>query len=361
MTAGTGPITPPLGAALDTARAVFDAFDRTPAPELWHAAQQLLQQVMQRPELSGQPLVGEARRTGVLSLPDAHALVALAAFADRTTNVATTEGERIMIREAWMALQHAVPAAAFEPSAAPVSSYAPPSPPPGTPGAPPRIAAPPVLSPPHAPTAPPTSATAARDPRAADDASVVRAGRPRWLLPLIAIVVIAAASGAGWWWTVGRLEQRYTDAVAAYARGAREVARTAFVELAQQKPDDPRPLVYLGRLSREDGDLPRARRFLTSAVRVAPGSAIAARELASSMLADAQPEIARRFYVRALELDPTDRVAQGFLGCALFRLQRYDEARRWSERAGAGDWQRCIGPMPAGPFPPPVPSPLPPR
>jgi Flp pilus assembly protein TadD len=59
------------------------------------------------------------------------------------------------------------------------------------------------------------------------------------------------------------------------------------------------------------------------------------------MLAEGQPEIARRFYVRALEIDPADRSAQGFLGCALAKLNRNDEARRWIARAGPGDWQRC--------------------
>jgi tetratricopeptide (TPR) repeat protein len=366
MTAGTGPIAPALRAALDAARVVFGAFDRTPAPEIWRTAQQLLQQVVQRPELTGQALIGEARRMGILVLPDAHALVALATFADRTTGVAATEAERILIREAWMALQHAVPPALFEPmapvspyaapSAPPVSPYAPPSAPPGTPGAAPRssVAPPP---PPASATSPllPPSSTAAPAPVA----SVTR--RKGVGIALGAALLVALAAGAGWWITTGRHAQRYAEGVAAYQRGAREVARAAFVELAQQQPEDARPLVYLGRMSREDGDLPRARRFLTSAVRVAPGSAIAARELASLMLADAQPEIARRFYVRALELDPADRVAQGFLGCALYRLQRFEEARRWSERAGAGEWQRCIGPMPSVPFAPPVTSPLPPR
>ena len=112
-------------------------------------------------------------------------------------------------------------------------------------------------------------------------------------------------------------------------------------------------------MSREDGDLPRARRLLTASVRLAPNSALASRELASVMLADGQPEIARRFYVRALQLDPADRVAQGFLGCALFRLNRFDEARRWTDRAGPGDWSRCVAPTPLA-MPNMLPAPMPP-
>jgi tetratricopeptide (TPR) repeat protein len=177
-----------------------------------------------------------------------------------------------------------------------------------------------------------------------------------WPLVGVGVLVLALAGAASWWFLRGRNEQLYADGVAAYTRGAREVARAAFVELAQRTPDDARPLVYLGRMSREDADNARAKRFLTTAVRVAPTSAVAQRELGSVMLADGQPELARRFYVHALELDPTDRTAQGFLGCALARLQRMDEAQRWLARAGAGEWQRCVAPPPM-----PLPTSQPPR
>ena len=168
------------------------------------------------------------------------------------------------------------------------------------------------------------------------------------------LITVLAIAAAAWWMVSQRSDRAYRDGVAAYGRGARDVARTAFAQAAQQHPDDAGPLVFLGRMSREEGDLPRARRFLTTAVRIAPNSALASRELASVMLADGQPELARRFYVRALQLDPTDRVAQGFLGCALIRLNRVDEARRWTDRAGPGDWSRCVAAMPL-----PVPVPIP--
>lgn len=360
MTPTSRPDLATLRAALDAARVVFGAYERTPVPDCWRAAQALLQQVLQRPELTGQALVGEARRLQVLSLPDAHALVALTALADRSSGPATTEAERIQVREAWMALQHAVPPEVFEAASTPLSSYAPPSAPAGTPGgaspsapsSPPPPPFTPQLSPP--PLSPPPRPAAATPIDAPELVPPPRARRPWWPVVLVSVLVVASIGTGAWWFMRGRFERVYADGVAAYTRGAREVARDAFVQLAQQRPDDARPLIYLGRMSREDGDLARARRLLTAAVRVAPSSAVAQRELASAMLADGQPEIARRFYVHALELDPTDRVAQGFLGCALYRLQRYDEAQRWATRAGAGDWQRCIGPMPAAPaaFPP---------
>jgi predicted Zn-dependent protease len=176
-------------------------------------------------------------------------------------------------------------------------------------------------------------------------------------MALAATLAIAGVAAAlTWWMTTGRPRQQLREAEAAYARGAREVARPIFVALVREQPANPVPLIYLGRMSREDGDLARARTFLTAAVCVGPQDALAARELASLMLADGQPELARRFYVRALELNPQDRTAQGFLGCALSRLQRAEEAQRWIERAGPGDWQRCVAPpMPV--MPPTVRSP----
>jgi hypothetical protein len=53
---------------------------------------------------------------------------------------------------------------------------------------------------------------------------------------------------------------------------------------------------------------------------------------------------ARRFYLRAVQADTTDRPAQGFLGCSLVRLGRIDEGVRWINRAGAGAWSSCTPP-----------------
>lgn len=301
-------------AALDAARVVFSPDHAATAVVLWNAAQHLLQQLIARPELTGQALVGEVRRLGRLTLTDAHALVALAAWADRATGAASNEAERLIVREAWMALDHA-------------ASHA-------TNGA--------ATAPP--PSVPSVVAAADRMRTVPDDTSspAPNSHRRRPLVRLGALTLLLVALGGGsWWWFAGRAGSALDRGVEAYQRGAREVARVAFADAARLDPNDARPLVYLGRMSREDGDLARARRLLTTAVRVAPGSAIANRELAALMLADGQPEIARRFYVRALEIDPADRSAQGFLGCALAKLNRNDEARRWIARAGPGDWQRC--------------------
>ncbi|MBL0939218.1 MAG: tetratricopeptide repeat protein [Gemmatimonadaceae bacterium] len=339
-------------AALDAARVVFspEAMTASTAPSLWQAAQVVLQRVLGRHELSGHALVGEARRLGVLTLSDAHALVGLASWADRSNTPAVNEAERILLREAWMALEHAVPDSApaidtsrpaSSASASASSAYAPPPA-----SARPTFSPEPVL----------------RDsaPGSSDTASQVSALRrvPMAAWATLALLIVASGVFGTWYWR-GRADRAFAAAVSAYRGGNVTLARTAMADMARDFPTDARPLVYLGRLSREDGDLPRARRLLTAAVELAPNSSIASRELASLMLAEGQPEIARRFYVRALQSAPEDRVAQGFLACALHRLQRFDEARRWYERAGPGEWQGCLA---APPFPgvPPGAIPVPP-
>jgi len=170
---------------------------------------------------------------------------------------------------------------------------------------------------------------------------------------ILSVLVVLLLGGVGaWFWYAQRTPAGdFEDGLAAYQRGSREVARIAFAKAARTRADDERPLVFLGRLAREEGNLPSARRFLDAAIRVAPSSAVANRELAAVMLADGNPEVARRFYIRAVQLDPTDRLAQGFLGCALHRLGRSDEAKRWSDRAGPGDWTPCLN-APSPPLPP---------
>ena len=79
------------------------------------------------------------------------------------------------------------------------------------------------------------------------------------------------------------------------------------------------------------------------------------RELASVSFAQQNYDAARRFYIRALQLNPTDQLAEGYLGCSLVRLGRLDEGVRWIQRAGPGAWTSCApapGTVPAGTMPP---------
>jgi tetratricopeptide (TPR) repeat protein len=335
------------------------------AVAMWSATEGVLQQVVGHPQLTGQALISEARRQQRLTLGDAHALIALHGWRERmqdqgaadpaATALASPPGddERGVAREAWLALEHAVET----PAAAGVgaSSFAPSFAPPSSPSSASSAASSAAFS-----TAASTAATSPPPPLSPADTPVPRQRvRPWYASPafiVAAIGVLVAATAGGRYLFDRQRRQDYENGLAAYERGAREVARMAFARAAQEDPDDARPLIFLGRISREENDLGRARRFLEAAVRLDPENATAQRELASALLADGQPELARRFYVRAVELDPTDRLAQGFLGCALMRLGRYDEARRWGDRAGPGEWTPCL----SAPFPqlPPMAPPV---
>jgi tetratricopeptide (TPR) repeat protein len=313
-------------AALDAARVVFSPLSsgsaglasapQTPDVDAWPAAARVLEACTGRTDLDGQALVGEARRVGLLSLEDAYVLVALhSSPTDRPT------GDAVL-----RALEGAVSAldrnagVPFPSANAPLPQAA------GDTVEPRR----PAMS--ALPMIPIIEAPPARGSLS-----------PGFILALLALVLLG---GAGAWYALTQRAHTddYAQGVEAYQRDAREVARLAFARAAKAHPDDARALVFLGRLAREDGNVPAARRFLDAAIRIAPENATANRELASVLLADGNPDLARRFYVRALQLDPADRLAQGFLACALIRLGRTEEAQRWSARAGPGDWSACFTP-----------------
>ena len=314
-------------AALDAARVVFaplaadaaglSSAEHTPDVSAWPAAARVLQACTGHVELDGQALVGEARRVGLLSLEDAYVLVALhSSPTDRPT------GDAVLA-----ALDRAVAALTA-----------------------PALDTPRALALPSLPSrSSASSAAVSDDARATGELTTTGANAmPRRLSVsagfILTAVVLVLLGGAGAWYAMTQRAgtDDYAQGVEAYQRGAREVARLAFARSAKGHPDDARAFVFLGRLAREDGNLPVARRFLDAAIRIAPGNATANREMASVLLADGSTDVARRFYVRALQLDPTDRLAQGFLACALVRLGRTAEAQRWSERAGPGDWTACV-------------------
>jgi Flp pilus assembly protein TadD len=93
-----------------------------------------------------------------------------------------------------------------------------------------------------------------------------------------------------------------------------------------------------------------ANQELQLALRVEPGSLEARREYGSLFLAQGNYDMARTFYVRALEVNANDKSSQGWLGCALIKLNRVQEGQQWMNRAGPGAWSNCT---PAPPVTPP--------
>jgi hypothetical protein len=63
--------------------------------------------------------------------------------------------------------------------------------------------------------------------------------------------------------------------------------------------------------------------------------------MGANMLQQGNAELARRFYVRAVTADPTDKTSQGYLGCSLMRLNRVQEGTAFLNRAGPGPWSNC--------------------
>lgn len=277
--------------------------------------------------LSGQPLIRELRSQGMLSLEQAHALVDFAAARDRVEldGYVPTPEDVTAVRTGFRTLDDALnEAAAIE--------------------ARPMDDAPPVVA--RASSEAPASSTTI--------GTAVRSRGPSSALILaVVVLLLVVVPLAGWWYwsTQASPQARIARAAQLYSSGDREGARRAFEEIARDKPNEPLPHVYLGRIARDVGDLMTANRELQTAIRLAPNHPVALREMGSYLLATGNADLARRFYVRAVQENPADSAAMGFLGCALVRLGRADQAQAWFQRAGPGEWSNCMPRVPVGPPP----------
>lgn len=313
--------------------------------ESWDGAQRALRGLtVGAASLSGQALIRQLRTHNLLTLDQGHALIEFAAAAERAqqTDYQPTRADVEAARTGFQQLEAAVlygppPAAADKPRlSGPISD---PAAPPGAAGAPqPAAFVPPVAATPADPT--------------------------RFVfLGLLVLVLLVAIGGAGYVLYRREAPKRAMQrAEAAYRAGDRTTARTLFAEIARDAPDQVLPHVYLGRLARDEGDAATASRELAAAIQLDPSNALAQREMGAQLLSTATThlnqgnvpaalqtlDLAVKFYTRASSLDPTDRTAQGFLGCTLIRLgtlrnvpAQTELGLRFTRRAGQGDWTAC--------------------
>ncbi|HEX6049467.1 MAG TPA: tetratricopeptide repeat protein [Gemmatimonadaceae bacterium] len=322
-------------ASLDQARPAIARLDISRDPEDiaadiiegWQAAETALRTLIGSATMSGQPLIREVRQREMLTLDQAHALVEFSAAHERAqrTEYRPTSADIAAARTGFQQLEAALRQERVAP------------PPPATAGV--------------------ASAVPAADVPA-EPVAVRRRGFP--LILLLAILLVLGGLGTGIYYVMTRQSNAALQrGIQAYTSGNRTEARNAFAEAVRDDPNDADPHIYLARMAREEGDAQNAVRELETAIKLEPTNSLAQREMGAHLLTKSTAELnsgnlpaalqsidlARRFFARAVEYDPNDRVAMGWLGCSLMRLGRVPEAQRFYSRAGPGDWSRCT-PLP---------------
>ena len=393
-------------AALNGARPVLAHFDQPRSAEdlaadiidLWSGAESALQAVVGNSSLSGQQLIRAARQAELITLDQAHSLLEFLAARDRAnrTSYKPTQADGDAAVDGFKALESAVTGAGAS-ARAPAAAAAP-GPPVYTPrqSRPAQPPPPPRPPQPSSPYAPPTSGGGYRQPPAyagratagpptiempgafmsegtagntpagggigrshvehALAAAESRRRFPRLSTPIwIAIAaVIVLAVGGYFFFARGSSGASLTAGIDAMKNGQNERARGEFAKAVKDDPNDPNPHVFLARLARTEGDLATARAQLDTALRLNSKNSVALREMGLVLFASRQYDLARRFFVRAVQANPEDRASQGYLGCALMRLNRVQEGTKFIRNAGTGAWQACAQPASATAAPPPL-------
>ena len=347
----------PIAAKLDRSR---DGEDRAAdILELWQGTETSLRALMGGSSLSGQGLIRELRQREMISLGQAYALLEFLGARDRAnrTSYRATDNDVVVAREGFRQLEAGLATAVSEPAA-------PPLPPPVA--APPRAQAPvpatdysrpPAAAaaaagafggaamrssppPPPAYSQPVTPGAAAAEPTYTERPS--RVPPNLWFIVALVVLVVAAIGGYMVFGKHSTPEASMQEAISSMQAGKHEAAKGEFATIARDNPTLATPHVFLSRLAREEGDMGTARRELETAIRLEPGNFTALREMGLILFSTGQYELARRFFIRALEANPADNASQGYLGCALSRLNRVDEAQRFLSRAGPGSWSSCL-------------------
>jgi tetratricopeptide (TPR) repeat protein len=385
-------------AALNGVRPVLAHFDSPRSAEdlaadiidLWTGAESSLQALVGNASLTGQQLVRAARQAELITLEQAHSLLEFLAARDRAnrTSYKPTQADGDAALDGFKALESALSGNAPGQAAAssipsgpaytprgthttkaqpPASPYAPPSPGPGGYRQPPayakRTAGPPTIELP--PTGSFTTAGSSSQGggggggvgRSTVEQALAAAERRRWPKPSLPIligtvVVLLFAAGVYFAFRGGSGGDGLTAGIDAMKAGQREKARGEFAKAVKDDPEAATPHVFLARLAREEGDLPSARAQLDTALRLEPKNGPALREMGLILFSGRQYDLARRFFVRAVQANPQDLAAQGYLGCALMRLNRVPEGTKWINNAGIGSWQACLQPVTTATPPP---------
>lgn len=318
-------------AALDAARPAVARLDATRGPDdlaadlidIWNAVESALRTLVGSSALAGQALIREARQRQMISFDLANSLAAFEAVYSRVqdTNYRPSDSDVATTRDAFAKLDAALL------SDAPIGGS-------------------PVFDAPRQP--PVSTGQAGALPMDAEPVLVVnpsnRGNRSLLFGGVAALVVVVLAVGG--WALFGRNRSNsLQDGIAAYRNGQREVAVSAFNKAVRENPNDPTPHIYLARMDREVGNFSAATDELKTAITLDPSNAIALREMGANMLAKGDNELARSFYIHAIEANPHDSTSMGYLGCALMRLNRVSEGTTFLNHAGPGPWTNCQPPV----------------
>ncbi len=275
--------------------------------EGWNGTEVALRSLLGGSALSGQALIRELRQREMLSLSQTHALMEFLAARERAgrTSYTPTAADIAAARHGFQELEGAL----------------------------------------SDPVAPETPIGAPAAVGTGDTNVVVGNARGPGRMILIAAAVLALL-GVGGFFAYQRFGNSGGANVTAegarlLSAGRRGEARRAFEDAARENPNAAGPHIYLGRMAREDGDNNRALEELTMAVRLEPQNALAQREMASYLFLRGQYPLASSFYTRAIQYNPNDKLAMGYLACAQARMGRMDAAIRFFDRAGPGDWSSC--------------------
>lgn len=342
----------PIAARLDRSR---EGEDRAAdILELWQGTETALRALIGGSSLTGQGLIRELRQKELISLGQAYALLEFLGARDRAnrTSYKATDNDVVVAREGFRQLEAGLSSAVSEPTAPPFPpqpSAAPPSLDYSRPSAPAYAAGAATgaalgsagrASPPPPPSYGPPATTTGSEPTYTEKPS--RVPPNMWFIVALIVLIVAAIGGYMVFTKRSTPDSAMKEAISSMQAGKHEAAKGQFAEIARNNPNLPLPHVFLSRLAREEGDVGTARAQLDAAIRIDPKNARALREMGLILFSTGNYEVSRRFFIRALESDPADNASQGYLGCALARLNRLDEAQRFISRAGPGAWSSCL-------------------